>query len=417
MEKILRNKDFISKIFWRASQLIVKQGMNIYIFFIVLNFSSQTDTGLYSYIASIALLLALLGDFGISTATSKFVAEYYLLDKEKLKTVFASSLFISFLSSSIFSLILFIGNNLVLHLASIYILFLIILIFLIPITYLQDGILRGLKRFKSLSLVTLAIGAVWLVPVYFLIKYFGIVGALIGQTSFYLALAIALGLVYKEISFKINSKVLKDIVIYSFFCGVASMGYQLFARTDIIILGHFNYLKEIATYDLLNRFFVILTAPFAILAQIIAPDFTQLSVKKEFNNIYSELKKYSIATFLLACIMGIFSFICIPLFIRVFYPAYYDNILFKLLPISTLIFIANASTLTIDLGIIIPTGYAKIMTWLYLMLAMVNFIMSLSLLNVFGYIGPIYATLFTSISMIVVIRLIYFKKIKSNLVN
>jgi O-antigen/teichoic acid export membrane protein len=413
MENLLKNKDFILKAFWRASQLIVKQGMNIYILFIVLKFSSQTDAGLYSYMASIALFLALLGDFGISTATSKFVTEYSLFDKEKLKSVFITSVFISFLSSVLFSLILLVGNGRIFHADSKYIIFLILLIFLIPITYIQDGILRGLKKFKLLSLVTLIIGATLLFPVYFLIKQFGITGAFIGQVLFYILLAIALGVAYTEINFKVNFKVLKDIVIYSFFCGVASVGYQLFSRTDILVLGHFNYLKEIATYDLLNRFFIILTAPFAILAQIIAPDFTSLIAKGEFKKIYTELKKYSIITFVSASIMGVFALIFIPFFIKIFFPDYYNDILFKLLPLASVIFIANASALTIDLGIIIPTGYAKIMTSFYLILALVNFIFSLFFLKIFGYIGPIYATLFASICMVVVIRVIYFRKIKN----
>jgi O-antigen/teichoic acid export membrane protein len=405
--------NIIKSSIWRGAQLIVKQGMNIFIFFIVAHLVDPGKVGLYSYVSSIAVLLGLVGDFGISTATSKYVAEYSKTDQTKLKSIVASSFILIATVAATLSLGFIVINTYILHMQVSYVLFIVILTFLIPISYLYDGIFRGLKRFKYLSLITMGIGIVFVIPIYFLVQKYGIYGAMVSQIVFYSILIIALAIAHKELSFRIDRSVLKNIATYSFICGVAAVGYQIFSRTDIVLLGHYGYLDQIATYDFLNRIFMILSGPFAILAQVIAPNFTHLNMRGEYKSIHSHLKKYTLLTMLAAVTIGTISMFLIPIFVKQFYPAYYNDLLFQILPFSVMIFVFYASALTVDLGIIIPTGHAKIMTIFYSVLAIFNVVLSIILLRLMGYMGPIYATLIASICMLVTVRVIYFMRIKA----
>src|SRR4030042_1764229 len=77
------------------------------------------------------------------------------------------------------------------------------LIFLVPAISLLDGIYRGLKKFKFLSSISLTIGVVSIGFVYFLVRNYRLIGAIISQNLFYFVLFIALFIFYKEKHFRI----------------------------------------------------------------------------------------------------------------------------------------------------------------------------------------------------------------------
>jgi O-antigen/teichoic acid export membrane protein len=286
------------------------------------------------------------------------------------------------------------------------------LIFLAPMTSLYDGIYRGLKKFKQLAVISTIVGFVSLSFVYILIKEYGLIGALIAQNLFYILLFLALACGYRELNFKIDKKVMNEVGRYAFVYGFAVFGYYLFARIDVLILGSYGYINEIAIYELINKIFIILLVPFTIIGQVVAPNFAKDSVLKRYPEIYKKLKKYTLTFLIMAFLSGGILYFIFPPIIKFFFRNYYTSLFEVIFPISLLIFMVHVSASTVDHGIIIPTGYAKLMSYLYTILGLFNFMFSLILLNFFGFIGVIYATLFSMVMMVILLRTIYFLKMK-----
>jgi len=353
----------------------------------------------------------MFADFGISTATSKYVAEYNVTDKEKLKSVLFNSGIIILGLTIIISLITIFFGKIYLGDKYVYVLYLLPLIFLVPMTSLYDGIYRGLKKFKHLSIVSIIVGLFSLSFVYILIKQYGLTGALIAQNLFYFILFLALAFGYREFHFKLNKSAMKEVGIYSFMFGMAILGYYLFSRVGVIILGYFGYIVEISTYELLNKIFMMLILPFSMLGQVVAPNFAVLSAKKDYKKIYFKLKKYTMIFFIISIFLGILLYLVLPPIFKLFFPGYYNKLFFSFFPFLLLIFIITISTHTIDVGLIVPTGYAYIMSYLYIPLGILNIILAIIFIKYLGALGVIYASLIANLIMVFSIRFWYFVKI------
>jgi O-antigen/teichoic acid export membrane protein len=280
-------------------------------------------------------------------------------------------------------------------------------------TSLYDGVYRGLKKFKQLSIISIVVGIFSVPIVYYFVKFHGLIGALIAQNIFYLLFLISLGLGYKELCFKIHKPVFKEIGKYSFIYGLAILGNYLFIRSGIIILGHYNYMEEIATYELLHKIFTIILLPFSFLGQVIAPNFTELSAKRDFFKIYSYLKSYTIYFFFIGLLVGGILYFIMPYIIMIFLNNYYNLLLLEIFPFALIILITNIWASTIDAGILVPTGYANLMAKFYIILGIFGTLLSLILVKFFNYMGVIYSFTVCNILMVVCLRISYFINLKS----
>lgn len=401
------SKDF----FWRIIFTLSKQGFLFFLFLAAAKNLSIDIFGIYNYIYSFIFLLILLSDFGISTATSKHIAENP--EKEKNKKVLSSITFLVLITSLLlFFLILifgksYFGNNFAL------VLLLSPLMFLVPVTSIFDGIYRGMHSFKKTAIYSL-ITSLFSIPLTLLLTdKFGLIGVISSQLLFYFILFIIYTITYDNHSFSIDKKIIKTIGRYSILYGIAVISYQLFARTDILFLGHYGFVNQIATYELINKFFSILIIPFTLFGQVIAPRFTELFyIKKDYVKIYSNLKSATIITILISGLAGIILYFLFPYFIKSFLPQYNNEIFYNIFIFSIFIFCINIMTATIDHGMIVPTGYAKLMTKIYLNLAILNIILNPLFIKLFGYIGSIYSTLICTILMFILLRIYYFREIK-----
>ena len=281
-------------------------------------------------------------------------------------------------------------------------------------TSLYDGIYRCLKKFKQLEIISTIIGFISVTFVYFLIKQYGLIGALISQNLFYLILLLGLGLGYKDFNFKINQRVIKEIGKYSFVYGLAILGNYLFIRFGILILGHYNYIEEIATYELINKIFMVLLLPFSLLGQVVAPNFAIYSANKENKKIYEKSIKYTIIFLITGLFLGLIFYFILPLIFKIFFSEYFIKPYFKItFLLSLIIFVTNVWAATFDAGILIPTGHAKLMAKFYLILGIFGVLLSLILVNYMGFIGVILSFTFTSFIMAFGLRLFYFRNINS----
>lgn len=406
-----QHKETIHNFIWRSLQIFGKQGITFLIFILCAKMLTPYDFGIYNYALAIIFFLIMFGDFGISTATSKYVAEYNVTNKNKLKSVlFNSGIIILGLTILITILTLIIGPW-YLKDKYVYVLYLLPLIFLAPMTSLYDGIYRGLKRFKSLAIISVIIGLVSIPMVYYLIKLHGLTGALIAQGLFYLILLVGLAFFYREFHFKLNKEVMKEIGKYSLIIGLSTLGYFLFSRISILILGYFNFINEIGIYELLNKIFMILIMPLIILGNILFPNFVLWYKYKEYKKILYKFKRYSITFFFIAFIFAIFSLILIPKFIEIFFNEYYQIEFIKIFLPVTLIYSLQVYCAVISSSMIIATGQGKMLSWSNIIAGPINLILSLLLLKSLGYIGVIYSILILHIFMILITHYLFYKEI------
>jgi len=407
--KYIQHKETIHNFTWRSLQIFGKQGITFLIFVLCAKLLIPYDFGIYNYALAIIFFLIMFGDFGISTATSKYVAEYNLTDKEKLKSVLFNSGIIILIITILITILTLIFGPLYLKDKYLYVLYLLPLIFLAPMTSLYDGIYRGLKKFKSLAIISLIIGLISVFFVYFLIKQYGLIGALVSQNLFYLILLLGLGLGYRDFNFKLNKQVINEIGKYSFIYGLAIVGNYLFIRFGILILGHYNYIEEIATYELINRIFMILLLPFTLLGQVVAPNFAVLSAKKEYEKIKEKSIKYTIIFLLTGIILGLLFYFLIPYIFKLFFSNYFAKDYFGItFLLCTIIYVTNVWAATFDAGILIPTGHAGLMAKTYLILGILGVILSLILVNYIGFLGVVLSFVISSFVMAIGLRAFYF---------
>jgi len=407
---IISKKKLVKSFIWRITQLGFKQGTVFLIFIISAKLLNKYEFGLYNYILAIILFLTLFCDFGISTAVSKYVAEYEVTNKRQQKYVLSNSLVLVIALATLTSIISLAITPITKVQVSIM-LSAIPLLYVIPISSVYDGTYRGLRRFKELAIVTIIASIITMVISIWLILNFKLIGAIISQCFFYSLISLFLFLKDSGVRFKFNREVLSNILNYSFTYGLALLGYYLFSRVGVIILGRFGYLEELATYELINKVFLLLLLPFTILGQVIAPDFTQMYARKEYKHVYEKFKKYTLGSIIAGIILSSLLYLVIPNLIQVFFPAYYNELLFRLLPWVSIMFMLNVWATTVDSGIIIPTGFAYIMTYTYLILGLLYALLSILLIDNVGYMGIIYLTSFATLLMVVIVRSIFWFKI------
>lgn len=304
----LNHRETIVNFAWRAAQIFGKQGITFIIFLLCAKYLDTYSFGVYNYLLEIIFFLIIIVDFGLSSATSKYVAEYNLTDKEKMKSIlFNISLLIFALALILDIIILFVGKNFLKdNYSSLQLL--LPLTFFIPITSLYDGVYRGLKKFKQLALMSLGIGFLSIFFVYYLIINYQLTGALIAQNLFYFLLFVALYAGYREIKIKFDLSLIKKIAYYAFIIGLADLGYYLYLSIDVVILGQYGHIKEIGLYETFNKFFIIFTMPYIILGQTLAPQISDLFYTKKYPTLLSKYRQTIIFSFFSSIILSVIFF-------------------------------------------------------------------------------------------------------------
>lgn len=388
----IENQNLIPDTFWQVIQVCGKQGYLFGVFFIAAHFLNPYDFGIYNYALAILMLIVLFGDFGVSAATSKYVAEFNTTDKERLKSVlFNATAFIAVFLVFIFLLLIFFGP-LILRDKYHYILYLLPSLFFLPLTYLYIGIYRGLNRFKSSSWRTLVGGCVSLVIAYPLIKYFGIYGALWSNNIFAITLFILLFFGYREWSVKFDPKLIKMISTYSLVLGIVSLSYYLYSRTDIILLGQFGYMNEIGFYEFINKIFLLLVSPFMILAQVLSPQITRMYVLGDIKKIIYKFKQFVFLSLIVSLVLSVALFFILPFIIDKYLFAYSNLIYVKAFYYLLIILITQSIAAIVATGFSIATGHARLNMYFLIIFGIINIPFTYILINNYGFIGAIYST-------------------------
>jgi len=391
-KKYLQHKETIHNFFWRALQIAGKQGTTFAIFFIAAYFLIPEQLGLFSYLMALVGLLIIACDFGLSLATSKYVAEYKTKNSQDLdKILFSVSLLSVGLATLISLFVIFAGK----YLFKEYILLLYLLpyLFFFPLTSILDGVYRGLKEFRKLSIITVIISGVCLILSFFLIKNYLLVGAMISQNILFILLTVFLFAFRKETKFKANKIIIKNIGKYALIIGITSLMFFLYTKADIIILKYFGFVEEIGYYEIINKIFQILIIPFMLFGQVIAPNITKYYTQKNYSLVIKKLRKHFILGVVFSIILTTLIYFCFPILIKTFLDKYFTeatilifNIIIFILPLRFIAAIVNH-------GHTLATGNAHFNMIVMIPAGIANILLDFYFIYLFGFIGVIYSTL------------------------
>ncbi|MFA4960236.1 MAG: oligosaccharide flippase family protein [Candidatus Pacearchaeota archaeon] len=410
-----KHKETINNFTWRALQIGGKQGITFLIFILTARLLEPYTFGIYNYILAIVFFLVMFADFGISTSTSKYVAEYNVTDKGKLSSIlFSSGVIILALTVVITISTILIGPYYFKE-NYIYIIYVLPLLFLIPLTSLYDGIYRGLKRFKSLAIISMTVGSFSLIFIYILINKLGLIGALISQNLFYLFLALGLGLGYTDFKLKINSKIIKSIGYYALLIGIINFSYFLYTKIDLIIFGKMGLITELGYYEIINRFLYFIAMPLSIFAQIKAPRITSQYYRGKKKEILRFFKKYTKYAIIFATFISIISFFILPLVIKMILPQYYVSELILVLRILLFVFIFQNVAGFFGTSFVVPTGYAKLNMINLIIFGVINIILDYVFLSTFGFIGIVFTKLIVGIASSITLTVFYYRALKKEI--
>jgi len=402
------HRETILNVFWRGLQLTVKDGVSFVIFILAAKFLNPYEFGVYNYILAVIFFLILFGDFGISVATSKYVAEYYITDPEKLKYVlFNSGVIILVLTITVTAGTLLLGPRF-LQDKYLYLLYITPMIFLAPMTSLYDGIYRGLKKFRQLALLSTGVSVISLGFIYFVIRQYGLTGALLSQNLFYIFLFMTLAIGYRDISFKMNLEILKSIGFYALIIGIIHVSAFLYTRVDILVLGSFGLIVEIGYYEIVNKVLMLMQLPFLVYAQVQAPDMVALYCREGSPVILRKLASYikyaTVISLLLAVLLGL----AIPWVLRLFLTEYYRPNVIRILYIFLFLFVFQNVANLVGNTFIISTGHARINMINIIVFGILNLLLDILLVRYCGYMGIAYAKLIVvilgSLSLVIFYR-------------
>jgi O-antigen/teichoic acid export membrane protein len=403
-------RETMHNFFWRVLQLLGKQGVTILIFFLMANLLSQELFGVYNYLMAFVILVILFADFGISSATSKYIAERYPEDPhEEISNSLIMVLAFSLLTFIIGLLLGF----LFLREYFMYLVYLSPLIFLIPLSSLYDGIYRGMKKFKQLTKISILSGLFSIIITIFLILNMGFAGALIAQVFSYLLLVVILTLRQGPIKIKIYKNNFKKIFTYALILGVGGIGLILYNKIDVLFLGRYGFINEISNYEIINKILMIAVLPFNILAQVIAPTISKNFKDKKYATILKKLR-ISLA---ISSVGGVLAFLFIyfaPSYLLFLVPVEYSSVeMITLFKWMAIIFFTQVLNGIIPLGFVISTGHGSLITKFLICFGIFHVILNYFFIEAFGFIGIIYSIVITRIITDILFIAVYYRKIKN----
>lgn len=408
----IEHLDTLKSFKWRFIQIFLKQFTAFVIFLLSLSFLSVEEFGLYSYIVALIFFLTMFCDFGISTAATKYASEYLNSDSNKFNALLFTISFLIFILSALVLVITLVFGRSYLDDKFIFILYLLPMLFTVPVLSLYDGVYRSLKLYKKLAFYSLFVAIFSICCSWFLIKEFDLIGSLVAQNIFFVTLLVFLIFDYKKFPFEFNLSVFNEVGKYSFYIGLSVIGYYLFSRIDIILLGHFGFYEQIATLEVFNKFYLLALLPLQILSQVLFTNFAEYASNKEFKKILLKFRYYSFFSLAISVIFFVVSFTIMPILLSLFFPSYSGNVAREIILPITLTYAVIIYGLIINSAIITATGYARLMMYLNLVIGPISIFLGMYSITYFGYIGVLYSNLILNFLAVVILHYMFVRKVK-----
>lgn len=405
-------KSTLKNYFFRTVQFSFKQGITFFIIFLAAKILSSYEFGVFSFIFATVMFFSVLSDFGVSRSTSKIITEESINKNHQLGEIFFSGLVIIIALSLACIVVILSLREFILDEFSGYIIYIFPIIFLFPLSSLFDGYYLGQKNFHELAKVFSIAGIISLVIDTYLILNYGLVGALLSVNIFYFLLVVLFFIRHQKKIFFIRKETVMRILRYAVLIGLPGLGFFLFTRANVYLLGKLNFIVEGGYFEFIDRAFIAAAFPFLMFGQILAPTITEKVTLNKRGNVLVQFKKVFWRTTIIAVGFTLVFILVFPPLIKFFYPHYYTEeflaIFGTIIVLLPFILISN----TINDPFIVGSGLARI-SLLTIPFGILNVILSLILVNYISYWGILYSTIFCSVSNKILSYFLVFKNLRS----
>lgn len=260
----IKEKIFDSKLlkdsFWSLFGNVMFRGLSLISGIFIARMLGKDIFGEYSIIKNTILSMALFSTFGLGYTSTKYVAEYKNIDKEKLKSIVYYSTNITLVASGIVATILFFNAKYVSEyiLGAIHLTFplklLSILVILNALTAMQVGVLAGLGKFRAMAHVNMIVGIFTFILSIILTYFFSFNGAMsallvVQVLNWYLNRKIvAQSINLREGTTKKSRKLLKEIISFSTPIALQEAVYSTIQWTTGLVLIKWASFGELGLY-------------------------------------------------------------------------------------------------------------------------------------------------------------------------
>jgi O-antigen/teichoic acid export membrane protein len=306
--------------FWRFGQILSKEGISFYIFVVAALLLTPYDLGIYSYLMVWIFLIITLGDFGFSSAVTRAVAQWSILEPGREKRIIYNVGLLIVCGSVLLCIGIVAVTTFWFPQYLTYAWVMCAIALCAPLTALYDGVYRGTGRFKTLCILTV-ICSVAMIPIAaVLISTAGILGALVAQAMFSSLILIAQVYGYRDGDLRFDRILIKDIVSYSAILGITALAYFLYNRLLVFALGHYGFVTEIGVVELFNKIFMLCLLPFTIFAQVIATKITLLQSQAQHSVVQVAYMQSMVSALLVGTVIALLLYVTLPLLISTFLP-------------------------------------------------------------------------------------------------
>lgn len=405
-------KSFVRNYIWTSIQLFAKNIFLFALYFISAFFITKEEFGILNYWMSILTIFLLFCNFGVSYAVLKQASELKRKNKAHLSKII-STMALYFLCTGMIVVVCvylfkFMFNSEIYP----YLKYYIPIFFMLPILETYNAFLKGILKFKYLSLITLVNSLLGLGFSFILIQQFGLLGVIYSYILFYILQFIFLTIAISEyITFSFDFKILKENLIYGSYIGLDSLAVLLFVKLDVFILGYYSYFEYIGMYELINKISELSVIPFGIAGLMIFSYVNKYHILNQNRKIKSLLPQVVKFTFLVIISFIFIQYLIVPELINLFFGKYSNSQTLTLFFIFLfLVFPIKAMKRVIDPGFLFSTGKIWINIFGNIIFGLINLLLDIYFIINFNFYGIVLSTVFTYIGSVCFSYYIFSKK-------
>ncbi|MFZ7942507.1 oligosaccharide flippase family protein [Neobacillus sp. 19] len=403
---------------------------------IMLRLLGQSEFGLYSLVISVTGVLSIL-DLGLGNTIVRYTAKYKVL-KDKL-TEYSLNGFYLILYTLIGLITLLLGLYIILNLNTIFSnslspeeiekakILIIISVINLSLSFplgIFGSIMMAYEQFifiKIISLVRIILNPCVMLPL--LMNGYGSIAMVVVISSLnIISLLINIWYCFKKLKIKFhfnnwNSKLLKEISVFSFYTFLILIVDKIYWSTDQIILGINQGTKEVSIYSIgatFSTFFITFTS---VISSLQLPRFTKLVTSGASDKIISDqFIKLSRFQFIIGCfIYGGFLYIGKDLIILWAGKGYNNSYYIALIIMTSLLFAVVQNS---AIAVVQAKNLNHFRSIAQLIIALINIGLTIPLSIKYGGLGAAIATSVTYlIGNNIIMTIYYHKKAKLNMIE
>lgn len=396
---LLQNK-LLKESLWALLAKLFAAGMGFFLFIFVPRLLGPKDYGIFALTMSILTFFMLFADLGISSSSSKFIAQYIKKDKFQVRNIIKEVLLLRVLTLVVVFIVGYFSINFITEtfkmpeLSKTLFIGIFLVIFWTLTEHLKK-LFQGFHRLKFNFYITLTEFGFKIMLSLLLILYYGLLGVLIAfSVAYILSTVVGLFFTYKYFycEFEEASSIKsfrKDLLDYAFPMIFISASFYVLTEIDTIFLAFFTTPNEVGYYSVgkqMARYLPIFAAGIGtalgpMYAHITRENITEL--KKTYYKILSILS----CLYLLASVL-LFIF-AKEIVIFLYGMEYIPSITILRILIIYMFFFAISSVVS---QLIDYMGMAKKRAFVLVIVILVNISLNLLLIPKYGGIGAAVAT-------------------------